>query len=84
MSQLDLSVHREFGLLDHAKLQARADLFNILNHPNFADPRGAQLSGNFLNPDRSTQMLNSGLGGLSPIYQVGGPRSIQLSLKVTF
>jgi hypothetical protein len=84
MSQLDLSVHREFGLLEHAKLQARADFFNILNHPNFADPRGAQLSGSFVNPDRSTQMLNSGLGGLSPIYQVGGPRSIQLSLKVTF
>ena len=38
----------------------------------------------------STQTLNSYLGsggqsgGLNPLYQIGGPRSIQLALKLQF
>jgi hypothetical protein len=38
----------------------------------------------------STQMLNSWLGsggqsgGLNPLYQIGGPRSVQLALKLQF
>jgi hypothetical protein len=39
---------------------------------------------------RSTSMLGSGLGGgginggLSPLYQIGSPRSVQLALKLQF
>jgi hypothetical protein len=39
---------------------------------------------------QSTQMLNNYLGsgglkgGLNPLYQIGGPRSIQLALKLQF
>ncbi len=39
---------------------------------------------------QSTQMLNNYLGsggqsgGLNPVYQIGGPRSIQLALKLQF
>jgi hypothetical protein len=29
-------------------------------------------------------MLNQGLGGLNPIFQEGGPRSLQLSLRLSF
>jgi hypothetical protein len=38
----------------------------------------------------ATQMLNNSLGaggqsgGLTPLYQVGGPRSIQLAVKMQF
>jgi hypothetical protein len=32
----------------------------------------------------STQMLGRGLGGLNPLYQIGGPRSLQLSLRLRF
>lgn len=38
---------------------------------------------------QSTQMFGRGLGagaasgGLNPLYQVGGPRSVQLALKLT-
>jgi hypothetical protein len=28
-------------------------------------------------------MLNRGLGGVNPLYQIGGPRSMQLSLRVS-
>jgi len=80
-SQWDLSVRRQFRLSERFGLQARVDAFNILNHPNFDNPIGITRDANF---GRSTQMLASGLGGLSSLYQVGGPRSLQMVLKLTF
>jgi hypothetical protein len=89
MTQWDFAVHRDFPIHESLKLQFRAELFNVLNHPNF----GPQL-GDLSNPQFgvTTQMLgtslsgggNVGGGALSTLYQVGGPRSIQLALKLTF
>ncbi|MBV9268374.1 MAG: hypothetical protein JO061_19565 [Acidobacteriaceae bacterium] len=36
--QWDLSGMKNFALTERVKLQFRADLFNLLNHPNFANP----------------------------------------------
>ncbi|HTU45392.1 MAG TPA: carboxypeptidase regulatory-like domain-containing protein [Bryobacteraceae bacterium] len=80
-TQLDLSLRRQFRLKEHLVLQARADAFNILNHPNLANPVAILTDPNF---GRSTQLLGTGLGGLSALYQVGGPRSLQLALKLLF
>jgi hypothetical protein len=33
---------------------------------------------------QSATMLNQGLGGLNPLFQQGGPRSLQLGLKLRF
>ncbi len=86
--QWDFGIHRDFPLRESLKLQFRAETFNVLNHPNFGSPIG-----DISNPlfGLSTQMLgrslgggNLGSGGLSPLYQIGGPRSIQLALKLQF
>jgi len=85
--QLDTTLRRQFHLTERLALQARADFFNIFNHPNFGSPVSFLSSPQFGQP---TQMLASSLGsggqsgGLSPLYQIGGPRSIQLALKVQF
>jgi hypothetical protein len=85
--QMDLSLRRQFNFNERVNLQLRAESFNVFNHPNFADPNGNINSGLF---GRSTQMLSRGLGsggslgGFSPIYQIGGARSVQLALKVAF
>jgi hypothetical protein len=87
IEQLNLTIRREFPLYERAKLQFRAEMFNALNHPSFADPTGAMQSTQF---GYSTQMLSQSLGrggvnaGLNPLYQIGGPRSIQLALRVVF
>jgi hypothetical protein len=87
MSQLDLSLSREFKLSDRVGLQLRAEAFNAFNHPNFADPvkfLDSPLSGEALS------MLNMMLGtgspgsGLSPVLGSGGPRAIQLGLRFRF
>jgi hypothetical protein len=81
LAQVDFSLRRQFRITESFALQFRADAFNIFNTPNFANPTGILTSSNF---GRSTQMLNTALGGLNSQFQVGGPRSIQLALKLTF
>ena len=86
-TQWDLTLRRQFRLYEHLSLQVRCDFFNLLNHPNFGAPI------NYLNSPQfgqATQMLNNFLGaggqngGLTPLYQIGSPRSMQLALKVQF
>ncbi|MGB9402507.1 MAG: carboxypeptidase regulatory-like domain-containing protein [Candidatus Acidiferrales bacterium] len=87
-AQWDFAIRRQFSLSERLKLQFRAELFNILNHPNFGPPT----SNTSLPPSQfgvATQMLGASLGqgygtGFSPLYQIGGPRSTQLALKLTF
>jgi hypothetical protein len=70
-----------------AGLRFRAEFFNIFNHPNFGNPNNTLNSPLF---GRATQTLASSLGsgsangGFNPLYQIGGPRSIQLALKLQF
>jgi hypothetical protein len=81
-TQVDLSIMRKFPVAERFSLQFRADAFNVLNHPNFSNP--IALVGGSAAFLRSTRMLNQGLGGLNSLFQEGGPRSLQLSLKLTF
>lgn len=89
-AQWDFAVHRDFVIHEPWKLQFRAELFNAPNHPNFGPPFNEFGAGGF---GLSTQMLGqslSGAGGsgssgsFNPLYQIGGPRSIQLALKLVF
>jgi len=86
-TQVDLTLRRQFKLRERLSLQARADLFNIFNHPNFGPPINYLSSPLF---GQSTQMLGASLGsggqsgGLNPLYQIGGPRSAQLAIKLQF
>jgi hypothetical protein len=80
-TQVDLSLRRRIPFSDKLNLDFRADVFNAFNHPNFSNPDGLVGDAQF---GLSTGMLNRGLGGLNPLYQIGGPRSIQLSLKFSF
>jgi hypothetical protein len=82
LTQIDVSTARKFPITERVQLQFRADAFNVLNHPNFANPQAfVSFGGTQL---RSNKMLNQALGGLNPLFQEGGPRSPQLSLRLTF
>jgi len=91
-TQWDFAVHRDFPIHESVKLQFRAEMFNVLNHPNFGPPFPVLGNSQF---GRATQMLgqslnggihgsNVGGGAFNPLYQIGGPRSIQLALKLAF
>jgi hypothetical protein len=86
-SQADVGLQRQFHVTEKVGLRFRAEFFNIFNHPNFGNPSNDLTSPLF---GRSTQTLASSLGsggangGFNPLYQIGGPRSIQLALKLQF
>jgi hypothetical protein len=85
-TQLDFAVHRNFALTDRVGLQFRMEIFNLFNHPNFASPVGDLDSANF---GRATTMLGRSLTatnntGFNPLFQEGGPRAVQFSLKLQF
>ena len=84
---MDLGLQRQFHFTEQVGLLFRAEFFNIFNHPNFGNPVSLLTSPLF---GRSTQTLANSLGsggangGLNPLYQIGGPRSIQFALKLQF
>jgi hypothetical protein len=80
--QIDLSFGRKFALTERFNLQFRTDAFNVFNHPNFSNPAASLDCGPACLI--SGTMLNAALGGLNPLFQEGGPRSLQLSLKLAF
>jgi hypothetical protein len=89
LGQWDFAVRREFPIHEQIKLQFRAELFNVLNHPNFGPFNNSFLTGNIFF-GQSTSMLNQYLGGVAgtgtqnPLYTPGGPRSGELALKLIF
>jgi hypothetical protein len=85
--QSDVGLHRQFQPTERVVLRFQAEFFNIFNHPNFGSPIDSLSNGLF---GRSTQTLANSLGsggangGFNPLYQIGGPRSIQFALKFQF
>jgi len=81
--QQDLTLRRDFPFTEKVGLQFRVEAYNILNHPVFGDiynqlSSGASLFG------QTYDTQSSELGGLSSLYQIGGPRSLQVALKLHF
>lgn len=68
MAQWDCSAMKYFPIREGMKIQFRAEFFNVLNHPNFANPVGTLTAGNF---------------GAVTAMSVN-PRTGQVALKLTF
>jgi len=86
-AQVDFSVFKNTQLTETSSLQFRAEIFNLFNHANFADPSGGLVRGdnNSLKPTaffgQSISTVGNQLGGL---LGFGGPRQIQFSLRYLF
>jgi hypothetical protein len=84
---LDFSIAKNFHFGDRFRVQGRAEFFNILNHPNFANPYGGQ-NGYGLN-DPGAGSFGCGcatpdIAAANPVIGSGGSRAVQLGLKFTF
>jgi hypothetical protein len=87
LAQLDASLRREFPLFRQLSLEVSVNVFNVLNHPAFANPVSL-LSSPFFGQPTSMQNLMLGSGtpntGLPPLFQTGGARAGEFSFRFTF
>jgi hypothetical protein len=89
----NFSVFKATPISERVELQLRAEFFNFLNHPNFANP---ELPGYISDPATNGLDANGrGIGNLAltatgdvgignPFLGGGGPRGIQLAAKFSF
>jgi Carboxypeptidase regulatory-like domain/TonB dependent receptor len=94
--QWDFAIFKDTSITEHLKMQLRAEFFNLLNHPNFANPflplfladpgqNGFAIAGNREVGVRGYQIGATGDVGIgNPFLGGGGPRGIQLAAKFTF
>jgi hypothetical protein len=84
----DFSITKAWNFHERVSVQLRGEFFNVLNHPNFTNPNG--VGGQLGNVDPS---VPGGFGGdgltpdvaaANPVIGSGGPRAIQLGLKIRF
>jgi hypothetical protein len=78
--QVDLALRREIPVRG-VRLQLRGEVFNLFNTVNFGNPVASITSPQF---GQATAMLNRSLNGLNSLYEMGGPRSGQLALRLLF
>jgi hypothetical protein len=90
-SQLNFALRREFPIHERLHLQFRAEAFNLFNHPTFASIVNYLFVGPY-NPSIcvtcgfgvANATLNNAGGNVNSLYQTGGPRSLQIALKLVF
>ena len=89
--QANLALRREFPVHERLKLQFRAEAFNIFNHPNFSGINNSLPSGPCTSQSQLplfcfgvAQSTPNQSSTLNSLYASGGPRSLQLALKLTF
>jgi hypothetical protein len=79
--QGNFAVRQTLHLYEQLNLQLRVEIFNVFNHPSFGyiDP---SLSDAFFG--QSTKMLDQSFGTSGALYNQGGPRAVQLSIRLAF
>ncbi len=84
---MDFSIAKNWHFGERFHAQFRAEFFNILNHPNFANPYGGQNGFGFNDPSVGgfgCGCATPDVAAANPAVGSGGPRSVQLGLKLTF
>jgi len=83
-----IDVHDGFALMrERFGAQARLEIFNILNHPNLANPYGGQNGFGFNDPGAQPfgcACATPDVSAANPVIGSGGSRSMQIGLKLTF
>lgn len=72
----DISLAKEFKLTERFKLQFRAEIFNIFNHENFANPNNNVFS--------ASGAVNASAGTITASNVGSTPRQMQFGLKLIF
>jgi hypothetical protein len=85
-NQLDFNLNKTTKITERLSIQLRLEFFNILNHPNFAgvanDVAGVYPASSYANFQKNPYA--NGFAAGNPFLSQGGPRAMQLGLKLIF
>jgi hypothetical protein len=84
---VDFSLAKNWHFGERFRAQFRAEFFNIFNHPNLANPYGGQNGFGFNDPSVGgfgCGCATPDVAAANPAVGSGGPRSVQLGLKLIF
>jgi hypothetical protein len=87
---LDLSIAKNWKFYEKLTVQFRAEMFNVTNHPNFANPWGGTSGfGAGITADPSVGPFGCGcatpdVAAVNPVLGSGAARAIQFGLKFLF
>ena len=89
---LDLSITKGWKFKERLNVQFRAEMFNVLNHPNFANPwdgtSGYGPANGYSDPSFRNKFgcscATPDQAAANPVLGSGGARDIQLGLKLIF
>jgi hypothetical protein len=87
--QWDANLNKTTKITEHVSIQLRWEVFNVLNHPNFNPfPASTTISqsriNNFPNTSFSTYGQTPDIAAGNPFLSQGGPRAMQLGVKIIF
>ena len=85
LSDLDFSVNKDTHLPflgEQGSLEFRAEIFNILNHANFAMPTSADYSGSPADISPYSEAPSGSAGKITSTYTTS--RQVQFALRVIF
>ncbi len=80
LAQLDMNILKEFKLHGTSRLQARWEIFNVLNRVNLGGFQSSSVRSSLFGTIGSTPDVDRG----NPVVAQGGPRAMQWALKVLF
>ena len=85
---IDLSIFKNFKFKERFGIQARWEVFNVVNHPIIANPAGGPSwlnSGNFLQAGGlGASLATPDVGYGNPLIGSGSSRVMQIGLKITY
>ncbi len=84
-TNLDMNIFRDFRITERLHVQARAEAFNIANHPHFANP-GSNVSNMVLGPNGTVSSLGgfSQITSTTPLGRLIDARYFRFGLKISF
>ncbi len=85
LHEFDIAAGRRFALTERMSLEFKAEAFNILNTPTFANVVTGLGLANFGQAQNTYAGFNGASGGgLNTVFQSGGARNLQLTAKIKF